>query len=169
MSKRSGRGRSTCSSGKSVLAACTLVQNIQHSRAEAGASLFRPIEKVSKASPSYHSICPAHTARSRCFVQAFHQSPRRHKELFRLGLRRIQCCDRFGVLAVLHCGVRFPNRHGGFPVLTAAALGHLVRRLDAARPAHADKAATPLVLLAYSVQWPRGNLKKRSATARAGG
>jgi len=29
----------------------------------------------------HHSICTAHTARSRCFVPAFHQSPRRHKEL----------------------------------------------------------------------------------------
>ncbi len=70
--------------------------------------------------------------------RAFHQSARRHKELFGLGLRRIQCCDRFGVLAVLHRGARFPNRHGGFPVLTAAALRHLVRPLDAGPPAHAD-------------------------------
>src|SRR6266436_4883835 len=52
------------------------------------------------------------------------------------GTIRVQCCDRFGVLAVLHCGARFPNRHGGFPVLTAAALRHLVRPLDAAPPAH---------------------------------
>jgi hypothetical protein len=35
-----------CRSGKSLLAACT--QIVQHSRAEAGATLFRPIEKVSK-------------------------------------------------------------------------------------------------------------------------
>src|SRR6267378_5510239 len=138
LSNRSGRGRSTCSSGKSVLVACTLVQSIQHSRAEVRATLFRSIEKVPKASPMYHIICPAHTARARCFVPAFHQSPRRHKELFGLGLRRIQCCDRFGVLAVLHCGARFPNRHGGFPVLTAAALRHVVRPFDAAPPAHAD-------------------------------
>jgi hypothetical protein len=123
--------------GQITGAACTLVQNIQHSRAEVRATLFRPIEKVPKASPMY-SICPAHTARSPCFVAAFHHSPRRHKELFGLGLRRIQCCDRFSVLAVLHCGARFPNRHGGFPALTAAALRHLVRPLDAAPPAHAD-------------------------------
>ena len=109
LSNRSGRGRSTCSSGKSVLAVCTLVQNMQHSRAEARATLFRPIQTVPKASPMYHSICPAHTARSPCFVPAFHQSPRRHKELFGSGLRRIKCCDRFGVLAVLHCGARFPT------------------------------------------------------------
>ena len=47
------------------------VQNIPHSRAEVRATLFRPIEKVPKASPMYHSICPAHTARSRCFVPSF--------------------------------------------------------------------------------------------------
>src|SRR6266853_1498962 len=35
-------------SGSAVPAACTLVQNIQHSRAEARVTLFRPIEKVSK-------------------------------------------------------------------------------------------------------------------------
>ena len=111
----------------------------------------------------YHSICPAHTARSRCFVPAFHQSPRRHKELFALGLRRIQCCDRFGVLAVLHCGARFPNRHGGFPALTAAALRHVVRPFDAAPPAHADadrKRAHLSFCSHSSVQWPRGEFKK---------
>ena len=120
----------------------------------------------------YHSICPAHTARARCFVPAFHQSPRRHKELFGLGLRRIQCCDRFGVLAVLHCGARFPNRHGGFPVLTAAALRHLVRPLDAAPPAHADAdRKRPHLSFCSRTQYSGrgGNLKKRSATARAGG
>ena len=183
MSNRSGRDRSTCSSGKSVLPACTLVQNIQHSRAGARATPFRLIERCRRrpaftpathscASPMYHSICPAHTARARCFVPAFHQSPRRHKELFGLGLRRIQCCDRFGVLAVLHCGARFPNRHGGFPVLTAAALRHLVRPLDAAPPAHADAdRKRPHLSFCSHTQYSGrgGNLKKRSATARAGG
>src|SRR5205823_8725848 len=72
-----------------------------------------------------------------------------------------QCCDRFGVLAVLHCGARFPNRHGGFPVLTAAALRHLVRRLDAAPPAHADADSKRPHLpfcshTQCSGQWPRG-------------
>ena len=171
LSNRSGRGRSTCSSSKSVLVACTLVQSIQHSRAEVRATLFRPIEKVPKASPMYHSICPAQ-ARARCFVPAFHQSPRRHKELFGLGLRRIQCCDRFSVLAVLHCGACFPNRHGGFPVLTAAALRHLVRPLDAAPPANADAdRKRPHLSFCSHTQYSGrgGNLKKRSATARAGG
>jgi len=160
-----GRGRSTCSSGKSVLVACTLVQSIQHSRAEVRATLFRPIEKVPKASPMYHSICPAHTARARCFVPAFRQSPRRHKELFGLGLRRIQCCDRFSVLAVLHCGACFPNRHGGFPVLTAAALRHLVRPLDAAPPANADAdRKRPHLSFCSHTQYSGrgGNLKNRS-------
>ena len=75
-----GRGRSACSSGKSVLAACTLVQNIQHSRAEARATPFRPIEKVPKGAvssrlrrrtPPMHSACRAsHCPRPTCTRQS---------------------------------------------------------------------------------------------------
>jgi hypothetical protein len=111
----------------------------------------------------YHSICPAHTARSRCFVPAFHQSPRRHKELFGLGLRRIQWCDRFGVLAVLHCRARFPNRHGGFPRIdsrSVEASSAPTRRGAACTRGCRLKAGTPLVLLASSVQWRRGEFEK---------
>ena len=173
MSKRSGGGRSTCSSGKSVLAACTLVQNIQHSRAEVRASLFQPIEKVPKASPLNHSICPAHTARSRCFVAVFHQSPRRHRELFGLGLRRIQCCDRFGVLAVLHCGVRFPQQTWRFPRIDSrsieASSAPTRRGVACARGCRPSGHTSRSARILSTVAAGRGILKKRSATARAGG
>src|SRR5207248_10137951 len=50
-------------SGKCVLAACTLVRNIQHSRAEVRASLFQPIEKGAEGeSPESQHLSGTHSS-----------------------------------------------------------------------------------------------------------
>ena len=65
-----------------------------------------------------------------------------------------------------------PQQTWRFPVLTAAALRYLVRPLDAAPPANADAdRKRPHLSFCSHTQYSGrgGNLKKRSATARAGG
>ena len=180
MSNRSGRGRSTCSSGKSLLAACTLVQNIQHSRAEARATLFRPIEKVPKE--TYIHSCNTfmrepHVSQHRSgahsaiplFCTSFPPIATASQGTIRVGSSEnsmLRPFRRVGRVALRRSLLQQTWRVPRIDSRSIEAFSARSRRGAACARGCRLKAGTPLVLLASSVQWLRGEFKK---TLGAGG
>ena len=174
MSNRSGRDRSTCSSGKSVLVACTLVQSIQHSRAEVRATLFRPIEKVPKETyvhsgntfmresrVSQH-LSGAHTLIP-LFCTSFPPTATASQGTIRVGSSENSMLRPFRRVGRVALRRSLPQQTWRFPRIdnrSIEASSAPTRSGAASERGCRLKAATPLVLLAYSVQWPRGEFKE---------
>jgi hypothetical protein len=170
LSNGSGRGRSICSSGKSVLAACTLVQNIQHSRAEARATLFRPIEKVPKETDVHSGntfmrephvsqhLSGAHSSIP-LFCTSFPPIGTASQGTIRVGSSEnsmLRPSRRVGRVALRRS---LPQQTWRFPRIDSRSIeasSAPTRRGAACARGCRLKAGTPLVLLASSVQWPRG-------------
>ena len=180
LSNRSGRGRSTCSSGKSVLAACTLVQNIQHSRAEARATLFRPIEKVPKETyvhsgnmreshVSQH-LSGAHSSIP-LFCTSFPPIATASQGTIRVGSSENSMLRPFRRVGRVALRRSLPQQTWRFPRIDSRSVeaSSAPTRRGAACARGCRLKAVKALVSATQYSGRGGNLKKRSATARAGG